>query len=303
MVVCSFRSTRWSAGLLIIAACAMLLGQGFSSFGDDPKSTDSKPIPKTARAEAGAAKAPNAQNIPAPPIDEKHPLYLPLQEAYKAREQLEAVKDYQCEFKKRELIGRKLMTTTMALKLRQEPFGVYLKFMDANAGREVIFVQGRNKDRQGNDQLKVHEVGIGSILGTIDLLPTCKDAMNGNKYPVTMIGLKTMLDKIIGQWETEGKLGEIKTQKYPNAVLPSGEACVAYESMHPTPRNQFPFHITRLWIDKETGLAIRVEQLGFPQKGDKEPPILEEYTYSKLKTNVPLGERDFDIKNPAYAFP
>lgn len=255
-------------------------------------------IPQTARVEPSTTNAGSAQDIPVPPIDKQHPLFLPLVEAYKSRQALKSVKDYQAEFTKREFMGRRLITTTMNLKLRQEPFSVYLKFVNPNAGREVIYVQGRNQNN-----LLVHEVGFKAIVGTLELPPTGPDAMTDNKYPVTMIGLKTMLDKVIKQWETEGKLGEVKTQKYPDAKLPSGEECVAYESLHPTPREEFPYHITRLWIEKKSNLAIRVEQLGYPQRNDKTPPVVEEYTYSKLKVNVSLGDRDFDKKNPGYAFP
>lgn len=257
---------------------------------------DKDKIPLTARADANTVGA--NDDLPVPPVDKQHPLFLPLVEAYKAREVLKGVKDYQADFVKREVIGRKLVTTTMNLKLRQEPFSVYLKFVNPNAGREVIYVQGKNKNN-----LLVHEVGFKSIVGTLELPPNGPDAMADNRYPVSMIGLKTMVDKIIKQWETEGKLGEIKTQKYPDAKLPSGEECVAYESSHPTQREEFPYHITRLWIDKKSGLAIRCEQLGFPQRNEKTPPVIEEYTYSRIKTNVSLTDRDFDKKNPSYAFP
>jgi hypothetical protein len=297
----SLKSVRWPAGLLSLVAGLGLVIVFAVSFAKDPLPADGETkvneVPRTARAEAGSTSTASAQELPLPPIDAAHPLYLPLQEAYKAREALKGVKDYEAEFVKRELIGRKLLKTTMKLKLRHEPFSVYLKFLDASAGREVIFVEGRNK---GN--LYVHEAGIRSLVGTLSLLPTGPDAMADNRYPVTMIGLQTVIDKVIKQWEAEGKFGEVKTQKYPDAKLPTGEECVAYESLHPTPRNQFKFHITRLWIDKKTGLAIRVEQLGFPSSSDRAPPIIEEYTYGKVKTNVSLTDRDFDTKNPAYAF-
>ena len=298
----SLKSARWPIGFVSLVACVAVAAVHFAARAEDPKPAggESKKdeIPRTARAEAGTATTASTQDLPVPPIDPAHPLYLPLLEAYKAREAMKGVNDYEAEFTKRELIGRKLLKTTMKLKLRHEPFSVYLKFLDPSAGREVIFVEGRNK---GN--LSVHEVGIRSIVGTLSLLPTGPDAMADNRHPVTMIGMQNLLDKIITQWEAEGKLGDVKTQKYPEAKLPSGEECVAYESLHPTQRNQFKFHITRLWIEKKTGLAIRLEQLGFPPAADKAPPIVEEYTYSKIKTNVPLGDRDFDIKNPGYAFP
>jgi uncharacterized protein DUF1571 len=262
-----------------------------------PQTAVKEPTPATSARPATGATVADPEAIPKPPIDEAHPLYLPLQEAYKAREALKDVKDYEALFVKRELIGRRLQKTTMMLKLRTEPLGIYLKFMDANAGREVIYNEGRL-----NNQMQIHEAGIKSLAGTVLRAPNAPDVMAENRYPANMVGLKNMLNKVIKQWEEEGKFGEIKTQKYLNSKLPTGEVCVAYESLHPTPRNQFKFHITRLWIDTKTGLAIRVEQLGFPQPGDKVPPVIEEYTYGNLKTNVKLTDYDFDVKNKAYKY-
>lgn len=262
-----------------------------------PKTAVKEASPVTAATPVADSTASNADESPKPPIDEAHPLYLPLQEAYKAREALKAVKDYEAVFVKRELIGRRLQKSTMNLKLRAEPFSVYLKFLDANAGREVIYNEGRL-----NNQMQIHEAGIKSLAGTVLRAPNAPDVMAENRYSANMVGLKNMLDKIIKQWEEEGKFGEVKTQKYPGSKLPTGEECVTYESLHPTPRNQFKFHITRLWIDSKTGLAVRVEQLGFPQKGDKEPPVIEEYTYGSLKLNVKLTDYDFDVKNKTYKY-
>ena len=262
-----------------------------------PQTAVKEASPATSATPASNVTTADQESLPKPPIDEAHPLYLPLQEAYKAREALKAVKDYEAVFVKRELIGRRVQKTTMNLKLRVEPFGVYLKFIDTNAGREVIYNEGRL-----NNQMQIHEAGIKALAGTVLRTPNSPDVMAENRYPANMVGLKNMLDKVIKQWEEEGKFGEVKTQKYPGSKLPTGEECVAYESLHPTPRNQFKFHITRLWIENKTGLVIRVEQLGFPQMGDKEPPVIEEYTYGSLKTNVKLTDYDFDVKNKTYKY-
>jgi len=296
------KSARTPSASFFVAALALTLSV-WACAADPPKSdpTDKgKTPPQTAVKEATPASSATASDqdaLPKPPIDEAHPLYLPLQEAYKAREAVKGVKDYEAIFVKRELIGRRVQKTTMNLKLRVEPFSVYLKFLDANAGREVIYNEGRL-----NNQMQIHEAGIKSLAGTLLRAPNSPDVMAENRYPANRVGLKTMLDTVIKQWEEEGKFGEIKTQKYPGSKLPTGEECVAYESLHPTPRNQFKYHITRLWIDNKTGLAIRVEQLGFPQKGDKEPPVIEEYTYGSLKTNVKLTDYDFDVKNKTYKY-
>ncbi len=230
-------------------------------------------------------------------VDPSHPLAKPLDLAYESRAALDDLKDYEALFSKQEVVANRLRATTMLLRFRDEPFSVYLLFKNPNAGREVIYVQGKN-----SNQLLVHETGIKAIAGTIKLDPKGKDAMAENKYPVTMIGMKNMLDKVIAQWEHEGKFGETEVQYYPEAKL-GDVACTVIESKHPQPRQDFKFHMTRLYVDKATKYPVRVEQYGFPSKRDAKPPLVEEYTYSQIKANAGLADKDFDHTNPSYAFP
>jgi outer membrane lipoprotein-sorting protein len=243
--------------------------------------------PKTAAGEPTPSK-----------INPEHPLAPALDMAYKAREALEDVKDYEAHFEKKELLGKQTIHTKMTIKLREDPFSVYLLFHEPNQGREVIYVDGKN-----NGMLLAHETGIKSLAGTVPLPIHSERAMDGNKYPITMIGIRKLLDQVIAQWEEEGKYGETEVKYYPNNPKFGDIEFKAVESKHPQPRKQFRFHITRLYLEKETNIPFRVEQFGFPQKNDKQPPLVEEYTYTKLKTNVGLEDLDFDVKNPKYAFP
>ena len=114
--------------------------------------------------------------------------------------------------------------------------------------------------------------------------------------------MKNLLTTVIKQWGLEGKYGGITTQMRPNSKLPTGEVCTVYEAIHAEPFKEFKFHTTRLWIDVATGLPIGVQQLAFPGKSDKEPPVVEEYFYSNIKTNLKLSDNDFDKNNSSYAF-
>uniref|UniRef100_A0A7C4QQG6 DUF1571 domain-containing protein n=1 Tax=Schlesneria paludicola TaxID=360056 RepID=A0A7C4QQG6_9PLAN len=226
-----------------------------------------------------------------------HPLAPALEQAYKAREALAAIKDYECLFEKRERFGARLVVSKMTLKLREDPFSVYLFFHDPHQGREVIYVEGRN-----SGMLLAHETGIKAIAGTVSRDPDSSDAMKDNRYPVTMIGMRKMLDRVIAQWEHEARYAETEVQYYPNARLGDLEL-KAIESKHPQPRKQFKFHMTRLYLHKQSQLPVRVEQYDFPKKQGDSPPLAEEYTYLKLRTNIGLTDHDFDIKNPNYSFP
>lgn len=274
-------------GLILGWSLVIAIAGGFSVQGEDQESSGDKP-----------------------PIDSSHPLYRPLELAYKSREALADVKDYEAVFTKTEILPGKPrpVQTTMKLKLREEPFSVYLLFLSPkngpknhNEGREVIYVQGRN-----NNQLQAHGTGVSALVGTVSLDPKSPTAMADSKYPVTMIGMKRLLDKVIDQWEKEGKFGECEVEYYPEAKLKEGGnevPVLAIESRHPQPRDEFKFHMTRLYLDDTTQYPIRVEQFAFPRQAGQKPVLVEEYTYSELKVNAGLKDRDFDIKNPTYAFP
>lgn len=234
-----------------------------------------------------------------PSIDKAHPLYASLEMAYKAKAVIDGVEDYTCVFAKRELLKTRVLKTTMAMKFREKPFSVYLKFLDLNQGREVIFVQGQN-----NNNFAVHEAGIKSVLGTFNLPTNGPDAMAENKYPITSIGLKNMIVLLIKQWENDGKYAGVTTEQYPQSKIRSGNGsltCTCFEANYQKFK-EFKYGKTRLYIDDETGIAIGVQRYGFAAKGEKEGPLVEEYFYTELKVNNKLKPIDFDVKNPQYTF-
>lgn len=203
---------------------------------------------------------------------------------------------YTAVFKRRELVGRKLLSSTMTIKLRHEPFSVYLRFHGDHDGREVLYVDGRN-----NGNMLAHESGLKSIVGTVSLAPTSTTAMNGSRYPITRIGMQKLVEAVIAQWESETKFDSIKLKYYPNAKLDDAE-CKVIETSHPVRHSDAKFFMTRLYIDRETNLPVRLEQYGFPASAGAQPPLVEEYTYSNIRLNPGLTDRDFDPRNPAYDF-
>src|SRR5690348_16011771 len=85
----------------------------------------------TLPARAGDAKS-AGEASGKPPIDSSHPLYKPLELAYKSRDALKEIKDYEAIFTKVEANDRdrRPKTTTMKIKFREEPFSVYLLFVN-----------------------------------------------------------------------------------------------------------------------------------------------------------------------------
>jgi hypothetical protein len=226
----------------------------------------------------------------------EHPLVPYLKLARESRDAAAQLNDYQADFEKQELIAGRLTHHQMLIKQRNQPFSVYLRFSNPNPGREVLYVDGKNKGK-----LIAHEgKGLKAWAGSMWLAPKCPQAMIDNRYPITQIGMLRMIETVIHQWEEETNFGETDVKYYPDSKL-NGTECSIIESSHPRPRRQFKFHMTRLFIDKKTKLPFAVQQWGFPPAGDA-PSLEEQYIYSDIKPNIRLTDADFDSKNRNYKF-
>jgi len=252
-------------------------------------STSAKPLPRTSSPRSAAESTPAAEELA------EHRLMPALRIAEKSRAALDDIRDYVATFSKQELVGTSMLSQTMSMKLREKPFSVYLKYGGKQAGREVLFVEGKNK---GNLLVKEAK-GVAAWVGPISLSPTSSEVMRENRYPITRIGMARTLDVILEQWRNETKYVEPTVTYYPQARL--GETpCLVIESRHARKYRQFPYCMTRLFIEQERQLPIRIEQYGWPAKSEAEPPLVELYMYTDVEINVGLTDKDFDPANPAY---
>lgn len=281
------RSRNWVASALVMASVAV------------PAAATGLAKDKPARrgTEAVAKKIDDSTRLGAGK-GEPHVLSTVLESAHATREKARALRGYSATFTKQELTPKKgMIRQTMAIKFRREPFSVYIKFIDPHVGREVIFVEGKNKGR-----MQVHEPsGIASLAGTISVNPVGDEAMKENRYPIMSFGMEKLMDALITQWEGELKYPESEVKVYSHARIGKNE-CRMLEVTHPKQRPHFKFKTTRLYIEKESGLPIRVEQYDFPKRGSEEPVLVEEYTYTDIKPQKQLTDLDFDIANQTYGF-
>lgn len=246
-----------------------------------------------------AAQSPQVRPTATAPAEtpKEHPLKPAIRIAQTSLEKLQDVRDYECVMTKRERINNQLTTQVMFMRFREEPFSIYMKFGEPFAGREILYVAGRN-----NGMMLAHEgSGIRSLVGTVSLPLDSAEAKAENRHSLTDAGLRNLVRLLIKQWEFESQYGEINVQYYPDARL--GEiACQVVEVSHPNPRRQFAYHITRLYVDAQSGLPVRVENYGWPAQPGGQPVLMEEYTYTRLKTNVGLTDQQFSRDCPDYNF-
>lgn len=227
----------------------------------------------------------------------EHPLTPAIQMAQQSLAVMDQIKDYECQFNRRELVNQQYVSQRTLLRLRHQPFSVYMKFMEPAPGREVLYVAGQNQGK-----LLAHEAsGLSSLVGTISLAVNSPTVMAETRHPITDTGMKRLVELVIAQWELESKYGEIDVKFYPDAKM-GNSACEVIEASHPRPRKQFAYHLTRVYIDKQTRFPIRVENYGFPPDPGQQPILIEEYTYTNVRVNNQFTESDFDRSNPKYSF-
>ena len=280
----------------VTATCSWAAGSSKKPVRTKAPDKTTRPTEKMARKIDAAEGSKTALKQLPQTVADNHPLKPCVTRAEESLQALQALQDYSAVLFKQEMLQNKLLTQTMFVKFRQAPFSVYLKFEQPHAGREVIYVDGLNKGK-----LLAHDAGFRSLAGTVTFLPASKEALAENRYPITQAGMAKMLEAVIAQWQAEAQYQEIVVSDFASVKV-SDEPCVMLETIHPQPRDHFKFHKTRLYLQTETKLPIRLEQYGWPEKEGGEPVLMEEYTYTQIKTNLGLTDVDFDKTNKAYQF-
>ncbi len=241
------------------------------------------------------------QNAP-PQAAVQHPLEPALQMAYKTKQNIEAnVKDYSATVVKHERIDGKLGDPEYALiKVRQQPFSVYMYFMAPNnlAGQECMYVDGGNG---GNMYAHACRERCAGSSARYRYAPTSAMAMKDQRYPITEIGVANLTKRLIEVGEHDKQYGECDVKFYQGAKV-NGRVCTMIQVTHPVPRRNFLFNVARIYLDDQLQLPIRYEAYEWPAQQGGAPVLLEEYTYMNLQVNQGFTDADFDVHNPNYHF-
>jgi hypothetical protein len=204
------------------------------------------------------------------------------------------IRDYSCTLVKQERVDGDLGEPQhIAMKLRHEPFSVYMRFLKPFQGREVLYVDGQN-----NNELFVMEAGWKrTIAGKMSFRPDNAIVMRGQKYPITRVGIRNLMAQLIMYSEAEMQYAECDVTSNPDIKI-TGRSTTMVQVTHPIPRQNFRAHITRVFFDNELRVPIHYDAFGWPEKPGAQPPLEESYTYANLKLNNGFTARDFDSNNP-----
>lgn len=203
---------------------------------------------------------------------------------------------YTCLLYKRERVDGELLDTQKAvLKIRHEPFSVYLRFLEPGtlAGQEAIYVRGRHADK-----LVGHSTGLLGLLGTFHLDPEGSTAMKGNRYPITGAGMLHLLDKIDATCSSDAVEDCVITAH--DGVLVDDRKCVRVELVNPHPSDEFAYSRVCIVFDPAAHLPVHFE--AFTAEGGGGEVLVERYTFTNVVADGDLSDRDFDPDNPEYGY-
>jgi len=206
----------------------------------------------------------------------RHPLDDALEFVEPSLQAIKNVKDYTAVFTKTELLHGRLGTEQMDMKFRQNPFSVYLHDNSKRtAGREAIFVAGRN-----DGKLVAHEVGLKSIVGTMQLKPDDPEVMDVSRHPITEIGMAKILDSAIEIWKHEKQTVDPANVdvRIARQVKVGGRECDAIEISHLRRQPGLTYQMGRIYVDCQSRLPVKSELYGWPANPGDKLPLLEEYT-------------------------
>lgn len=220
-----------------------------------------------------------------------------------AESRLEQVSGYTALFIRQELLKGKLGPQyRQQMKLRHQPFAIYLNFLEPEAGKEVIYVEGHF---DGN--VIAHPGGtLGRFLAPrLGVKPESRIALADNRHPITDAGLLNLTRKLVRYRELDLH-DDLAQTSLSRITSPEGKELLRSVHRHTKFHPERPFAWVDVWYDPETYIPVRIESHDWPgQEGpysDAECPLAELYEYRDLVLDAELNAKDFDPSNPDYRF-
>ena len=209
-----------------------------------------------------------------------------------------AIASYTVTFRKQERINGKLLPEqTYFLKVRHEPFAVYMKGLQPVAGRELIYAEGYH-----DNHVIGHPVGLSRLLvPRLKVPPDHPLILAESRHPMNQAGLGNLIRKLIGYRRLDLEERDATTV-LDRIVTPEGRAWLRSTHVHLQPRPGRPLAETEVLYDPATRIPLRFTGYDWPSPGQSEKLLGERYCYDDLVPDAGLTPQDFDPSNPEYAF-
>ncbi|MCS7016266.1 MAG: DUF1571 domain-containing protein [Gemmatales bacterium] len=221
-----------------------------------------------------------------------------------AQQRLADIRDYRCQFLRKEFIDSEWKRNHVLLRVRHAPFSVYMEWLSdepTKRGRKVVYHEHLK------DKMRVRIPLLG-IVREMDLESSIR--MKESRYTVAQAGIKNLTNRLAQRWQREQELGLTKVEEHEvDLEIQVGtqtfrQPCTCIMTLHPSAhretfqREGFLFHRTYVYFAKDgpaAGLPIQLRGYDWPQDGsDGEGPLVEESTYFQIECNLGLNDKDFE---------
>ena len=213
--------------------------------------------------------------------------------------------DYIAQFSKLEVVsGELLEEQTIQLKLTHKPFSVYMKWLDYDTGREVIY-----GDELNASNLLVHPGGWKARLPAISMEPDSSLAMAESRHPITQIGLLNLAKKIVEAHRQDLAHKSLARCEQTEDQSLNGRNCHCFVTEYSDAKRSKEYRKSIVLIDQEWSVPLFIKNFGWPTDnvtavGEEldTATLVEQYTYADVKFRANLTTFDFDRANEDYGF-
>lgn len=216
------------------------------------------------------------------------------------------VPGYTATFYRRERVGGALGDEqVMQMKLRHEPFSLYLKWLVGDKGRELLYVDGENDGKM--------LVKVGGVKGR--LLPPIKLDLDGaiarreSRHSITDLGLLRLAELVLERRRRELQQERGTRCRMFDEQTANDRLCYGFLIEYADPAVSPVYRKSVVFVDQEWLVPIYIKNFTWPEGGTPADPqqldeatMIEHYSYSNIRLDVQLADGDFDRNNEKYQF-
>ncbi len=199
------------------------------------------------------------------------------------------VDDLVCRFSTRERIRNEIIERKNMIFKFRKPGSFYMKMTQGeDKDTELIYVGGRY-----DNNIEVHLGGFWGFF-RIAVDPRGSLALKNHRHPVMDADPGHILDIVLANYR-KGKADPQARITYEGTAVLDGRDAVHAKAVFPAGKGYYGGTV-HIYIDRELTLPVMLTVYGWNDE------FLEEYRYERVRLNVGLTDRDFDIENPDYRF-
>lgn len=193
------------------------------------------------------------------------------------------ITDYSALFLKRERINGRLRPLEKIELRFQEPFKVYLGWVEPNKGRVVVYVEGENENKM--------LVNPGGLLKYVRLAlePSSYLAKRDAHHSILQAGIQNTIAHVMKEYRRGMELNQV-TAHFRGQAEVDGRLAYHLEFIYPAdPSAGYYAYRGEIWIDQEYYLPTRLRIYNWDNE------LYEYYEYHRLQLNPGLDETAFRL--------